>query len=117
MDSTDETVTISRTDAAMLLTVCDLYAPHEQGTGKLPADIGPVADRVRAAVTPDPLAFSPAYRLITDTSGVRHLVDGGGVRYFTEEQPGSWYIAVEAGNWAAWQGIAGALLETPEPQR
>ena len=58
-----------------------------------------------------------AYRLITDTGGTRHLVDGGGVRYFTEAAPGYWEAAVEAGNWAAWQGIAGALSATPEPDR
>lgn len=63
----------------------------------------------------DPLAFSKAYRLITDTGGTRHLVDGGGVRYFTEEEPGMWAIAVSGANWAAWQGLAESLRQTPEP--
>jgi hypothetical protein len=55
------------------------------------------------------------YRLITDTEGTRHLVDSGGVRYFTEEEPGTWSIAVSGGNWAAWQAIAESLQQTPEP--
>ena len=63
----------------------------------------------------DPFAVSKAYRLITDTGGTRHLVDGGGVRYFTEEEPGFWAIAVSSGNWAAWQAIAESLRQTPEP--
>jgi hypothetical protein len=62
-----------------------------------------------------PLVVSRAYRLITDTSGTRHLVDGAGVRYFTEGKPGYWYIAVEGANWAAWQGIALSLRQTLEP--
>jgi hypothetical protein len=65
---------------------------------------------------PDPFAVSKAYRLITDTGGTRHLVDGGGVRYFTEAAPGAWEIAVEAGNWAAWQAIAESLRATPQPE-
>lgn len=65
----------------------------------------------------DPLEFSKAYRLITDTSGTRHLVDGAGARYFTEGEPGSgfWEIAVDGANWAAWQRVAEALLTTPKP--
>jgi hypothetical protein len=56
-----------------------------------------------------------AYHLITDRDGIRHLVDAGGVRYFTEETPGYWCAAVKAASWGAWQAVAEALIATPEP--
>ena len=56
------------------------------------------------------------YTLITDTAGERHLVDAGGVRYFTEVRPGFWEIAVSDGNWNAWLTIADAIRATAPPK-
>jgi hypothetical protein len=54
-------------------------------------------------------------RIIDGTDGHRHLVDAGGVRNLTEESPGFWDLAMTAGNWAAIQGFARAVLATPDP--
>ena len=43
-------VAIRQDDAEMLLTLADLYAPHEHGTGKFTPDVAPVIERVREAV-------------------------------------------------------------------
>jgi len=55
------------------------------------------------------------YTLITGTDGHRHLVDAGGVRYLTETEPGTWELAISAGNWAAIRQFAEDVLATPDP--
>lgn len=60
-DETPPLVTLRRDDAAMLLTIADLYAPHEHGTGKFTPDVAPVAERVREAVA---AAGKPAEPLV-----------------------------------------------------
>jgi hypothetical protein len=52
------------------------------------------------------------FKLITDDQGLRTLVDAGGVRYFTEEQPGLWVAGVDAGSWDAWRSIAVLIAAT-----
>lgn len=52
---------------------------------------------------------------VVDDTGKPTMVDHGGVRYFTEEEPGAWAIGVTCANWAAWRKIAEQILGTPDP--
>ena len=42
-------------------------------------------------------------------------MDAGGVRYFTEMNPGFWELALGGGNWAAIEQFAKHILATPDP--
>lgn len=60
--------------------------------------------------------MSDGYRVIVGADdGKRHMLDAGGVRYLTEEQPGTWDLAIRAGNWPAIVQFAKNVLATPDP--
>jgi hypothetical protein len=75
-------VGVRRDDAAMLLTVCDLYAPRKSPQSPdLPSDIAPVVARVREAVeaaagtgTPPPDEWESA-RYSLDGYAREHLIE------------------------------------------